>query len=119
MNSYGHKAKDYLAQYCPMWYSEIEDKEAYFTEIGNTAESQVSSIYSKLSRPELGDRDLATRQMAEETIRELLCPPPERHHPTADGAKAAEEDFDDEANPAASSMLEWVQMQREMLLTED
>jgi hypothetical protein len=97
MNNYGLKAKDYLAQYCPTWYSEIEDKEAYFTEIGSTAESQVSSIYSKLSRPELGGNDLATRQMAEET----------------------EEDFDDEANPAAGSMLEWVQMQREMLLAED
>jgi hypothetical protein len=119
MNSYGHKAKDYLARYCPTWYSEIEDKEAYFTEIGETAESQVSSIYSRLSRPELGDSDLATRQMAEETIRELLYPPPERHHPTAEWTKAAEEDFDDEANPAAGSMLEWVQMQREMLLAED
>jgi len=74
MNTYGQKAKDYLAEYCPMWYSEIEDKEAYFTEIGETAENQVSSIYSKLSRPELGGNDLATRQMAEETIRELLYP---------------------------------------------
>jgi len=119
MNSYGHKAKDYLAEYCPTWYSEIEDKEAYFTEIGEIAESQVSSIYSKLSRPELGDSDLATRQMAEETIRELLYPPPERHHPTADWTEENGEDFDDEANPAAGSMLEWVQMQREMLLAED
>jgi hypothetical protein len=119
MNNYGLKAKDYLAQNCPTWYSEIEDKEAYFTEIGNTAESQVSSIYSKLSRPELGGNDLATRQMAEETIRELLYPPPERHRRTADWAKETEEDFDDEANPAAGSMLEWVQMQREMLLAED
>ena len=78
MNNYGLKAKDYLAQNCPTWYSEIEDKEAYFTEIGNTAESQVSSIYSKLSRPELGEKDLATRQMAEETIQDLLYPPPEK-----------------------------------------
>ena len=119
MNNYGLKAKDYLAQNCPTWYSEIEDKEAYFTEIGNTAESQVSSIYSKLSRPELGGNNLATRQMAEETIRELLYPPPERHRRTADWTEGAEEDFDDEANPAAGSMLEWVQMQREMLLAED
>ena len=29
-----------------------------------------------------------------------------------------QEDFDDEANPAAGSMLEWVQMQQEMLLAE-
>jgi hypothetical protein len=34
-------------------------------------------------------------------------------------AKETEEDFDDEANPAAGSMLEWVQMQQEMLLAED
>jgi hypothetical protein len=119
MNNYGLKAKDYLAQYCPTWYSEIEDKEAYFIEIGNTAESQVSSIYSRLSRPELGGNDPATRQMAEETIRELLYPPPERHRRTADWAKETEEDFDDEANPAAGSMLDGVQMQREMLLAAD
>ena len=119
MNNYGLKAKDYLAQYCPTWYSEIEDKEAYFTEIGRKPRAKsLRSTRSSRDRS-WASNDLATRQMAEETIRELLYPPPERHRRTADWAKETEEDFDDEANPAAGSMLEWVQMQREMLLAED
>jgi hypothetical protein len=119
MNHYGSKAATYMIEYCPHQYRAIENKEEHFTQIGEEAERQVSSIYSKLSRPELGGNDLATRQMAEETIRDLLYPPPERHRRTADWARETEEDFDDEANPAAGSMLEWVQMQQEMLLAED
>ena len=76
MNNYGHKAKDYLAQYCPTWYSEIEDKEAFFTEIGEEAQRQVSSTYSNISRPELGERDLASKMMAEELVHELIYPSP-------------------------------------------
>jgi hypothetical protein len=78
MNPYGLKAKNYMFEYCPHRFRTIEDKEAYFTQIGEEAERQVSSIYSKLSRPELGEKDLATRQMAEETIQDLLYPPPEK-----------------------------------------
>src|SRR5664280_1402570 len=59
MNPYGLKAKNYMFEYCPHQFRTIEDKEAYFTQIGEEAERQVSSIYSKLSRPELGEKDLA------------------------------------------------------------
>ena len=69
----------HMLQYCPHQYHAIEDKEAYFTEIGEEAERQVSSTYSKLSRPELGEKDLAARMMAEETVQELIYPtPPEQ-----------------------------------------
>jgi hypothetical protein len=78
MNHYGSKAATYMIEYCPHRYSAIEDKKSYFTQLGEEAERQVSSIYSKLSRPEFGGKDLATRQMAEETIQDLLYPPPEK-----------------------------------------
>ena len=69
MNLYGAKAKSYMAEYRPHQYQMIEDKEAYFTEIGEEAQRQVSSTFSKLSRPALGETDLAARMMAEELVR--------------------------------------------------
>jgi len=76
MNLYGAKAKNHMAQFRPQEYREIEDKEAFFTEIGEEAQRQVSSTYSKISRPELGERDLASKMMAEELVHELIYPSP-------------------------------------------
>jgi hypothetical protein len=76
MNLYGAKAKNHMAQFGPQEYREIEDKEAFFTEIGEEAQRQVSSTYSKISRPELGERDLASKMMAEELVREVIYPSP-------------------------------------------
>ena len=76
MNLYGAKAKNHMAQFRPQEYQLIEDKEAFFTEIGEEAQRQVSSTYSKISRPELGERDLASKMMAEELVHELTYPSP-------------------------------------------
>jgi hypothetical protein len=76
MNLYGAKAKNHLAQFHPQKYHLIEDKEAFFTEIGEEAQRQVSSTYSNISRPELGERDLASKMMAEELVHELIYPSP-------------------------------------------
>jgi hypothetical protein len=81
MNPYGAKAATYMIEHCPHRYGAIEDKEAYFDQIGEEAQRQVSSIcsrVSRVSRPGLGEMDLATRQMAEETIHDLLYPPAEK-----------------------------------------
>jgi len=67
-------------EYCPTWYAEIEDKEACFTELGNEAQRQASSVYSKISKPELGQNDIAAWQMANETVNELIYPMPETGH---------------------------------------
>ena len=74
MNHYGLKAKQHLLQHFPDQYSAIEDPEAYFTEIGEEAERQVSSTYLRISKPELGEKDLAARMMAEESVQELIYP---------------------------------------------
>jgi hypothetical protein len=76
MNLYGAKAKNHMAQFRPQEYREIEDKEAFFTEIGEEAQRQVSSTYSKISKPALGERDLASKMMAEELVHELIYPSP-------------------------------------------
>ena len=76
MNRYGARAKSYMAEYRPHQYQMIEDKEAYFTEIGEEAQRQVFSTYSNISRPELGERDLASKMMAEELVHELIYPSP-------------------------------------------
>jgi hypothetical protein len=76
MNLYGAKAKNHMAEFRPQEYHLIEDKEAFFTEIGEEAQRQVSSTYSKISRPELGERDLASKMMAEELVHELIYPSP-------------------------------------------
>ena len=80
MNAYGQKAKNYMMEYCPHEYRLIEDKETYFTKIGEEAQRQVSSTYSRISKPELGERDLAAQMMAEETIHDLLYPPAQKGH---------------------------------------
>ena len=76
MNLYGAKAKNHMAQFRPQEYQLIEDKEAFFNEIGEEAQRQVSSTYSNISRPELGERDLASKMMAEELVHELIYPSP-------------------------------------------
>ena len=80
MNPYGAKAATYMIEHCPHRYGAIADKEAYFDQIGEEAQRQVSSICSRVSRPGLGEMDLATRQMAEETIHDLLYPPAEKDY---------------------------------------
>jgi hypothetical protein len=89
MNRYGARAKSYMAEYRPHQYQMIEDKEAYFTEIGEEAQRQVSSTFSKLSRPALGETDQAARMMAEELVAELIYPgPPEEPEESMDPTSA-------------------------------
>ena len=76
MNPYGAKAATYMIEHRPHRYGAIEDKEAYFDQIGEEAQRQVSSTYSNISRPELGGRDLASKMMAEELVHELIYPSP-------------------------------------------
>ena len=103
MNIYGQKARNYMMEYCPHQYRLIEDKEAYFTEIGEAAERQVSSTYSRISKPELGERDLAAKMMAEETIQDLLYPPAEKGH--EEGWEVVLEDLpEDEMEEAAQNL---------------
>jgi hypothetical protein len=78
MNLYGAKAKNHMARFRPQEYHQIEDKEAFFTEIGEEAQRQVSSTYSTISRAELGERDLASKMMAEELVHELIYPSPSK-----------------------------------------
>ena len=85
MNPYGAKAATYMIEHCPHHYDAIEDKEAYFTEIGEEAQRQVSSTYSKISRPELGRDGPGTRRWPRRLIHESDLSEPVREERRADG----------------------------------
>ena len=63
-----------MIEYCPHQYRRDRGHGGVLHRDRGGAERQVSSTYSRLSRPELGEKDLAARMMAEETIQELLYP---------------------------------------------
>jgi hypothetical protein len=70
----------YYREYLPATYAAIPDKEAFFQELGQTAAAQIETVYQQIRRPDLGDEDAMARIQAEETVQELLFPPPEPGH---------------------------------------
>jgi hypothetical protein len=76
-NLWGDRARGYYREYRPGEYRAIPDKDTFFGELGETAAAQIDTVYRQLRRPELGDHDPIARMQAEETVRELLFPPPE------------------------------------------
>jgi hypothetical protein len=70
----------YYREYLPTTYAAIPDKESFFRELGQTAEAQIEVVYQQIRRPELGEQDAMARLQAEETVQELIFPPPEPGH---------------------------------------
>ena len=79
-NLWGNRARSYYREYRPGEYQAIPDKETFFQELGETAAAQIETVYQQLRRPEMGDNDPIARRQADETVRELLYPPPELGH---------------------------------------
>lgn len=79
-NLWGNRARSYYREYRPGEYQAIPDKETFFRELGETAAAQIETVYQQLRRPEMGDSDPMARRQAEETVGELLYPPPEAGH---------------------------------------
>jgi hypothetical protein len=79
-NQWASRARRYYQEYLPAQYAAIPDKEAFFQELGQTATAHIEAVYQQIRRPELGDDDPMARMQAEETVRELLYPPPEPGH---------------------------------------
>ena len=79
-NLWGNRARSYYREYRPGDYQAIPDKEAFFREMGETAAAQIETVYQQLRRPEMGEDDPIARRQAEETVMELLYPPPEPGH---------------------------------------
>jgi len=76
MNLYGAKAKAHMQEFRPIQYAQIPDKDAYFTEVGEEASRQVSSMLERIRRPGMED-DPMSMLMAEESVADLLFPPAE------------------------------------------
>ena len=79
-NQWATRARSYYQEYLPAQYAAIPDKEAFFQELGQTAAAQIEAVYQQIRRSELGDDDPMARMQAEETVQELLFPPPEPGH---------------------------------------
>jgi hypothetical protein len=75
-NLWANRARMYYREYRPAEYQAISDKDTFFRELGETAQAQIDTVYRQIRRPELGDDRMAMMQ-AEETIRDLIYPPPE------------------------------------------
>jgi hypothetical protein len=80
INQWGNKARSYYREYRPGEYRAIPNKEAFFQELGEAAETQFQTVYQRLRNPELGDNDPMARMGAEETLNEMLFPGPEPGH---------------------------------------
>jgi hypothetical protein len=79
-NQWASRARRYYQEYLPAQYAAIPDKETFFRELAQTAAAQIETVYRQIRRPELGDDDPMAMMQAEETVRELLYPPPEPGH---------------------------------------
>jgi hypothetical protein len=78
-NLWANRARSYYREYRPGEYQAIPDKDTFFRELGETAAAQIDTVYRQLRRPDLTDDQMA-RMQAEETVRDLIYPPPEPGH---------------------------------------
>ena len=83
-NLWANRARSYYREYRPSEYQAISDKDTFFRELGETAQAQIETVYRQIRRPELTDIPIAddrmARMQAEETVRDLIYPPPEPGH---------------------------------------
>ena len=93
MNRYGRQAQQHWAIWRPNQLSQIEDPQAYFTELGETVETQIETVASALAGDDpggetylekLGRLRMARFDAEAQVLRELVLLPPEPGHPDAD-----------------------------------
>jgi hypothetical protein len=76
-DQWANRARSYYREYRPGEYRAIPNKETFFRELGEAAQTQFQAVYQRLRRPELGKNDPIARMEAEETVGEMLFPGPE------------------------------------------
>lgn len=115
MNKYGRQAQEAWKTASPTQYSQIQNPEEFFTNLGEQAQEQVDELQIKLAGPdpqgegylEKVGRLNAARNQAEEIVRYELLSPPE-----------TEDEEDEYENPSIKEHLEFmaeVQHLREQL----
>ncbi|GAB2748241.1 TnpV protein [Sinomonas soli] len=107
MNRYGRQAETMWKQACPKRYEELEDPEAFFTDLGEQAMEMVAELEARIAGPDVpGEAYLeklgrlnAARNQAEEIARAEILAPPETEEPETE-----DEDPDD----PSSNLLAWL-----------
>jgi len=86
MNSYGRRAMEHWRRWLPARYRSIQDPEAFFSMLGQQAESQILDLAEQLEGPDLpgegylekvGRLNMAKKQAEEWVLREVILLDPE------------------------------------------
>jgi len=86
MNSYGRRAMEHWRRWLPSRYRSITDPEAFFSMLGQQAESQILDLAEQLEGPDLpgegylekvGRLNMAKKQAEEWVLREVILLDPE------------------------------------------
>ena len=72
---WAYRARMHYREYLPDSYRGIEDKDRYFSELGQQAMTRIEAVYEQISRPG-PEVDLAALKQAEETVGDLVYPDP-------------------------------------------
>jgi hypothetical protein len=107
MNRYGRQAETMWKQACPGRYAELEDPEAFFTDLGEQAMEMVLELEVRIAGPDVpGEGYLekvgrlnAARNQAEEIARAEILAPPETEEP--------ETEDEDPDNPRSNFLAWW------------
>ncbi|GHG60960.1 hypothetical protein GCM10012320_35770 [Sinomonas cellulolyticus] len=107
MNRYGRQAETMWKQACPKRYAELEDPEAFFTDLGEQAMEMVPELEVRIAGPDVpGEGYLgkvgrlnAARNQAEEIARAEILAPPETEEP--------DEEDEDPDNPKSNFLAWW------------
>ena len=93
MNSYGRRAMEHWRRWLPSRYQTITDPEAFFSMLGQQAESQILDLAEQLEGPDppgegylekVGRLNMAKKQAEEWVLREVILLDPEPATPEAD-----------------------------------
>lgn len=93
MNRWGRQAHQHLATWRPNQLSQIEDPETFFTELGETVETQIEALQLVLAGDDPGGETylqktgrlrMARFDAEAQVLRELVLLPPEPGHPDAE-----------------------------------
>lgn len=106
MNRYGRQAETMWKQACPKRYAQLEDPEAFFTDLGEQAMEMVAELEARIAGPDVpGEAYLekvgrlnAARNQAEEIARAEILAPPETEEPEED---------EDPDNPRSNFLAWW------------
>jgi hypothetical protein len=115
MNRYGRLAQEHWAKWRPNELSQIPDREAFFSTLGQEVAAQVEALAAALAGDDPGGEqglqkqgrlEMARFNAQAQILREMVLLPPEPGHPDAEEEEEPEEDLP----PGVIGVSEWMPM---------